>query len=134
MTAVVWVASWQMECCGDPFSVGDRVVWTVDREVDDDWFAAALGPEAAARITHSEEHHSDRQEDLPTVAGQVLSIVRAWGAYGPRNEGDRTHYPLPGSERFVGVHESDGPERHAFSELTFNGWIVEVAEDRPAQG
>ncbi len=129
MMAVVWVAAWQMECCGDPFSVGDRVVWTVDRAVDDDWFVAALGPDMAARITHSEEHHADHEEDLLEVSGRVLSIIRAWGSYGPQNPGDQVHVPLPGSARFIEVNNSDGVERHAFSDLTFNGWIVELDQD-----
>jgi Family of unknown function (DUF6578) len=125
--AVVWVASWQMECCGDPFAVGERVTWTTDDEVDDEWFVGALGLEKASRITHSEEHHADRKDDLTEITGRVLSITRAWGAYGPRNPGGQIHYPLADSQRFLNVRESNGVERYAFSDLTFNGWIVELA-------
>lgn len=127
--AVVWVDAWQMECCGDPFAVGDRVVWTVDRMVGDGWFASALGPDMAARLTHVEEHHADEHEDLPEVSGRVLSIIRAWGAYGPQCPGDQVHVPLPGSARFIDVDRSDGPERHAFSDITFHGWVVELDQD-----
>lgn len=127
--AVVWVAAWQMECCGDPFAVGDQVVWTVDREIDDDWFVAALGPDMASRITHAEEHHDDGQDDLPEVSGRVLTITRAWGAYGPQRPGDQVHVPVPGSHRFLEVRESSGLEKHAFSGLTFNGWIVELDQN-----
>lgn len=126
MQAVVWYASWQMECCGDPFAVGDRVTWTVEETVDDDWFAAALGTDVAARITHSEEHHSE-DDDLTEISGRVLSIASAWGAYGPVNADDRIHVPLRGSARFVDVNETGGQERHRFPGLTFNGWIVELA-------
>lgn len=127
--AVVWVAAWQMECCGDAFAVGDRVAWTVDREMDREWFDAALGPDMAARLTHAEEHHADENEDQPEVSGLVLSIIRAWGAYGPKSLGDLMLSPLPGSARFINVDRSDGFERHAFSGLTFNGWIVELDMD-----
>lgn len=130
MNAIVWVASWQMECCGDPFGVGERVTWTIDEDVDDQWFVAALGPEMATRITHSEEHHSDRQDDLPEITGRVLAIKRAWCAYGRRNPGDQIHYPQTGSQRFIDVRESNGVEKYAFSELTFNGWIVELALEK----
>ena len=115
-----------MACCGDPFKVGDRVEWTVDHGIDDGWFASALGPETAARITHAEEHHSDHQEALPKVGGRVLSITRAWGAYGPLKPDDQMHFPVPGSERFIEVQTSHGVEGLAYTELTFNGWIVEL--------
>lgn len=127
--AVVWYASWQMECCGDPFAVGDRVTWSVEAYIDDDWFSAALGPEMATRITHSEEHHSEDADDLTEISGRVLTIVGAWGAYGPLNAGDRIHVPLPDSARFVDVRETLGLERQVSPELTFNGWIVELALD-----
>ncbi|WP_306457800.1 DUF6578 domain-containing protein [Nocardioides lianchengensis] len=127
--ATVWVSVWQMECCGAPFSVGDRVVWTVNRAIDDGWLSAALGPEMASRISHSEEHHDDVQDDLPEVSGRVLTITRAWGVFGPQRPGDQVHVPVPGSHRFLEVSESGGFERHAFSNLTFNGWIVELDRD-----
>lgn len=123
--AVVWYASWQMECCGDPFAVGDDVAWTADEDVDDEWFTAALGPGMAASITHSEEHHSD-EEHLATVEGRVISITGAWCAFGPVEPGDRVHVPIEGSAQFVELEEARAVHRETFPGLIFNGWVVEL--------
>lgn len=123
--AVVWVSSWQMECCGDPFAVGDNVTWHLDDEPDPEWYEAALGTEVAQRITHAEEHHSD-DEEFPQVTGRVISITRAWCDYGPTAADDRVLYPIPGSAVFESVDRYDGSERDAHPELTFNGWVVEL--------
>ena len=32
----VWVDSWQMQCCGEPFRVGSQVTWTLGA-ADQDW-------------------------------------------------------------------------------------------------
>ena len=125
MKAVVWYASWQMECCGDPFAVGDEVAWTADEDVNDEWFSAALGPDIAASITHSEEHHSD-VEHLAQVEGHVFSITGAWCAFGPTEPDDRVHVPLAGSARLVEVREAGAAQRESFPDLNFNGWVVEL--------
>jgi len=124
--AVVWYASWQMECCGDPFAVGDQVAWTADEDVNDEWFSAALGPTIATSITHAEEHHSDN-ELLAKIDGRVLSITGAWCACGPVAPNDRVHVPLEGSTRFLEVRQAGAADRQTFPHLTFNGWVVELA-------
>ena len=117
-----------MECCGDPFAVGDTVAWTVEENVADEWFEDALGHGRAAQITHAEEHHSD-DAPLADISGRVLSITGSWCAYGPSTPGDRVHYPLQGSAQFVEVREAGGSDRQTFPGLTFNGWIVNLATD-----
>ena len=123
--AVVWYASWQMECCGDPFAVGEEVAWTVEGDVNDEWFSAALGPNMGASITHAEEHHSD-EERLDKIEGRVLTITGAWCAFGPAKPGDRVHVPLGGSARFVEVRQAGAADRGTFPDLRFNGWVVEL--------
>ena len=42
-TVPVWVDEWQYACCGDPFTVGDRVTWTLGA-ADLAFLAPLLGP------------------------------------------------------------------------------------------
>ncbi|WP_308424467.1 DUF6578 domain-containing protein [Nocardioides albus] len=123
--ALVWVTEWQIECCGEPFAVGDHVCWTV-RAPDVDWQRAALGAEISSAITHSVERHADDLDEVSQLTGTVVAIKRAWGEFAQRNPDDHVHYPVPGSQRFLDVPTSDGTEEHAFPELTFNGWVVEL--------
>ncbi|MGW0738117.1 DUF6578 domain-containing protein [Streptomyces sp. NPDC002851] len=51
--------SWQLECCGKPFAVGDEVTWPITRD-----------PERPDR-TPWVENHADR---VPTVTGTVRGI------------------------------------------------------------
>lgn len=129
MQSVVWVSSWQMECCGDAFAVGDRIDWTVEPTDGDSWLSESLGAETAARITHAEEHHSEKK-GLSRLSGRVASILGAWSAYAPQGPGWRTLHPVPESARFVDVLESEDVRQHAFSSLRFNGWVVEVLEEQ----
>ena len=48
--AVVWYSAWQMECCGQPFSVDDRVQWNLTEEPDVDWLEAAIGSDLAVQV------------------------------------------------------------------------------------
>jgi hypothetical protein len=47
MKMTVWEEDWQMQCCGDPFSLGTSVTWTLDK-ADRDWLASVLGDDRAA--------------------------------------------------------------------------------------
>jgi hypothetical protein len=87
------VLDWQMECCGEPFAVGDSVEWSLTDEPDVDWLEAAIGTELAADITHQEDHH-DAERDVIVRRGKVLSIRCAYCRYAPKPGGDeRTLYP-----------------------------------------
>lgn len=126
--AVVWVSSWQMECCGDPFAVGDTVSLHLDAESDTEWYESALGSEMARRITHAEEHHQE-DEEYPEFTGHVLGIQRSWCAFGPTGADERVHYPIPGTARFENVDRIDLSLRSSHPELNFNGWVVDLELD-----
>ena len=91
MTVRVFYQSWQMQCCGVPFRVGDNVTWTVLEAHDE--LATAFGPIEGADIAWLEEHH---QEDDPmqTVTGTVVGI---------RSINQRFRRRWPGRNMFVGV-------------------------------
>lgn len=72
----VWMDSWQYECCGDPFAVGDRVHWTV-HPADLEFLAPPLG--ALLPDWRADDLPLIRVDD-PTVVGRGdLAVVLAPG-------------------------------------------------------
>lgn len=72
----VWMDSWQYECCGDPFAVGDRVRWSL-RPADLGFLAPVLG--ALLPGWHADDLPLIRVDD-PTVVGRGdLAVVLAPG-------------------------------------------------------
>lgn len=118
---VVWVDAWQQQCCGEPFSVGSRVGWTLRDLPRGRFFEDVAGAEIARRITHAEEHHGAVPEDTPVVQGTVREILAIHASL--VRERDWT----PGESRAVaaadGWDEVDG--------LSFNGYVVDLDVDRP---
>jgi hypothetical protein len=54
----VWIADWQMQCCGDPFRRGERIAWTVLTGSDShlpEWLAEVLG-DRVVTVDAIEEH------------------------------------------------------------------------------
>jgi hypothetical protein len=69
--ARVWLTNWEWSCCGEPFGVGDRVDFGVERRGPDDWLIATLGVEIARTVDAIESHH---EEELPD---RIRGLVRA---------------------------------------------------------
>lgn len=94
---------WQMECCGEPFSVGDEVRWQ----------PAPRGPDDLAAETHG-----PGPDDAPETVGTVRSIQVVTEGYAATRPGSRTYEPVAGErwlrtvgtcpERFSG---EDRPDR-----------------------
>lgn len=114
-----------MECCGDPFAVGDDVTWFLDDRTDREWCETVLGPDVAGRITHAEEHHGDGGE-LPERSGRVVSIAGAWCDYAPTTTDQRFLHPVPGSSVLVPVDRADDEGGAAPGGLSFVGWVVDL--------
>ena len=126
---LVWVDAWQMQCCGDPFSVGSRIEWTLYEESDREWLIAVLGDDLAAEVTHGEEHHGGLPDDAPTTIGVVDRIRAVSSRFGPDptsvSAAAPNHVPIPGTAVVVEVAEADGwyaedGDRH------FNGYLVDL--------
>lgn len=73
---VVWVDSWQFQCCGDDYSVGDTVSWRL-KGSSGNWAAGVLG-----------EHAPPPVGSLPVVgqlpAGELLGAGTVVGTGGLR--------------------------------------------------
>src|SRR5918994_8011282 len=122
---VVWVDSWQMQCCGARFSVGGQVEWTLT-DADHDWLNSVLGPQGPRSVDVAEEHHGGVADDAPVTAGTVTSIDAVRCAFAPAPGGDNRHlYPVPGSGRLEAVMSADGwtPD---VGGLRFAGYLVHL--------
>ncbi|WP_158610889.1 DUF6578 domain-containing protein [Micromonospora endolithica] len=121
----VWVDDWQMQCCGEPFAVGDRVSWRL-RDLDPEWPGLVLGSDLTAGVDQAEEHHGRVSEDLSPVTGIVASIHAVHCRYAPLSDERPTHrHPVPGSGAMTSVRSADGwtPDR---GDLTFAGYVVRL--------
>jgi hypothetical protein len=126
----VWVECWELQCCGEPFAVGDEVEWGLLPVNADDrsYFTNGLGAEAAGRLTHCERHHEDVNEKQPVpTRGVVRSITAAYWERAPRPGGKpRVFYTVPGTTVFETRDGADGWELEKDG-LGFEGYVVELA-------
>ncbi|MBC9712642.1 hypothetical protein H9Y04_08650 [Streptomyces sp. TRM66268-LWL] len=119
----VWMDSWQMECCGTPFRIGDRVDWAV-REPDRTWLADVLGPQAAGEVDAAEGHHGDVDPATGHRAtGRVVGIRYAHCRYAPAHDG--TRHAVPGSGTLTPVSEAEQWVED-LGEARFVGYLVQV--------
>ncbi|WP_067489316.1 DUF6578 domain-containing protein [Actinomadura hibisca] len=126
MKKTVWMDAWQMECCGDPYSVGSTVTWTLG-DLDRAWLTTVLGAETAAKVNATEEHHTDTDR-VARISGEVKSISAVHCRYAPRPGGDtRTYWPVAGTTVLTRLTSTnDGsPDR---DDLRFVGYLVQIAE------
>jgi hypothetical protein len=125
MGMTVWVDSWQMQCCGEPFRLGSQVAWTLGG-TDPDWLEALLGVDAQQTVDAAEEHHGGVPEDTIPTRGTVTRIVAVHCRYAPRPGGDsRTIYPVPGSDVLTDVASADGWTADRGDER-FVGYLVQL--------
>ena len=119
---VVWVDGWQQECCGDPWSIGSTVSWTLG-DADDDYLAPLFPPESGVTVDRAEEHHGGLAEDAPSTSGIVVAIHGVQLRYEPMRGDPRMLYPVPGSAHLTPLTQSDGDERRSEG---FAGYLVEI--------
>src|SRR3954451_24359290 len=110
MRFLVWVDDWQLQCCGDPFSVGSEVTWTLSHEPDREWLTEVIGAAFASSVTHAEEHHGGLPESWPRTTGRVTAIRSVFCRYAPVGTDSRTLSPVPGSGRLHDIDRADGRE------------------------
>lgn len=75
-TVRIWYDDWQMQCCGEPFGVGDSITLSVDPERDFSWLVPAFGSELVHSIDFYETHHEE-PGSLPSISGTVTAIFIA---------------------------------------------------------
>jgi hypothetical protein len=129
---IVWVDSWQVQCCGRPFRPGGRVNWQV-RPADTDWLGTVLGSRLPPPPVYAEEHHGGWREDEEWLraAGTVRAVDAVSCRFAPREPGGMG-YPVSGSAALEPVAEADGWHR-ATAPLCFVGYLVTLDTDAGAE-
>lgn len=124
----VWVESWQMQCCGTPFRIGERISWTLARVQDDLFLEDLLGVDRASTITDCEDHHdvAPNPDESPTE-GEVRTISAVFCDYrpDPARPGPGL-FPVAGTGDVQARDSVDGwePETEVRKLI---GYLVEVA-------
>jgi hypothetical protein len=87
--ATVCIEHWQMECCGDPFKIGDRVEWTAVKGVP---FNDILDVGA---IDYWYENHFETDGNVFIITGTVVQITLIYYYY-ELNTDQKTYFPTSG--------------------------------------
>lgn len=120
----IWVDAWQMQCCGEPFSVGSRISWTL-AEADPEWLTSVLG--ISDTVDAAEEHHGGVPDGTPPTEGTVTAISAVHCRHAPApGGGQRVLYPVPSSAVLTPILSADGRTRDQ-DDLSFVGYLVHVA-------
>jgi hypothetical protein len=123
----VWIDFWQIQCCGQPFSLGTRVAWTL-RDLERDWIGEVLGPYAPLTADAAEDHHGGVGEDTEPTRGAVKRILAVHCRFAARpDSGSLTAYPVSGSGTWTDLESADGwtPDR---GDERFLGYLVRLAD------
>lgn len=114
----IYYDSWQMQCCGEPFSVGDKIEWTC--AIPDERNAHGI------KLDFHEEHHGD---ETHSISGTVKRIMAEYS--------EDTRYDVPvvceGDEVLrENVSYADGRETERGDDDVilrhFWGYIVELED------
>ena len=125
----VWIASWEMQCCGDPFHVGSQVSWSLRASVDLEYLTTVLGDSMASQVTHAYDHHSIE----PIPEGQTMtvrSITAVWCRFAKRTDTDRASYPVAGSGVIEGRTSVTRSREKDEGDLYFVAYLVDLGDQR----
>jgi len=120
--------SWQMECCGTPFAVGDKIKWLVLTVEKDDLFTSVdLG-----NVDYCYEAHSSQWQELSVLEGTVGKIEILYQKYEPSQDNPR--YLVPVGGELISTDRVQGFEKDS-GDLKVTGYLVALRDCtlRPAK-
>lgn len=117
----MWVDAWQMQCCGDPFAVGETVSWKLS-PADHEWLDAVVGTTLSQSVQWKEQRH-DLSDGVPETAATVREIQLVRCRYAPTAGDPRTLYPVQESAELTPVDSADGLETDNGG-ASFVGYLV----------
>jgi hypothetical protein len=125
----VFYASWQLQCCGDTFRVGDTVTWTAipaDADIEE-----SLGTQEGSRIDWLEEHHPGPDESLDSIEGVIMSIRAIRQRFIPTGPRGNILAAAPGETVGTDLDAADGwesePADPDFPDHRFTGYVVTLS-------
>lgn len=123
--ALVWVDGWQLDCCGDPFGIGDAVTWLL-KPATTSWFVEMLGEEIGSRVSHAEERH-DESAIATEQRGRVVSMRRVYLTMWRHTPQSVTWFPAEGSAELVDVVHTSDADSCAVPDGELFGYLVELS-------
>lgn len=116
-----------MQCCGEPFSVGDWVEWTATSADDSrDWPSDILGEAMASRVAYLESHHGpEPPESVVLIVGRVVAVQAVFVEHEADAPGSRSLRPVRGTRLLRAVTRADGCEPDLPSRW-FRGYLVQL--------
>lgn len=126
MECIVFYESWQMECCGTAFSLGDTVEWLVEKT------ESLNTPVDIGKINYCYEAHRSDWQDLLVLAGKVETIHILYQKYEPTAENPRLLVPVGGE--LVAAERAKGFDKK-LRDMEASGYLVRLKECtvRPAR-
>ena len=116
MGMTVWVDSWQMQCCGEPFRIGTQVAWPLG-PVGRGWLAELLGPDARQTVDAAQERHGAVPDDTVPTRGTVTRITAVHGRFAAKAS--------PDSAVLTDLDSADGRTADR-GDLRFVGYLVRL--------
>jgi hypothetical protein len=113
----VWIDSWQMQCCGTPFKIDDKIKWTAlkwefEKPVVD-----------VGNIDFYYENHAESNDNLFDIEGIVSEIFAIHFVYKLNTE---TRVQIAISGKTVPVNEADGWDKDMSEEMQFSAYYVKL--------
>ena len=126
MKCIVFYESWQMECCGKAFSIGDTVKWLVYKTEQ------INTPVDIGRINYYYEAHSSDWQNLFVLEAKVETIKVLYHKYKPTVSNPRLLVPVNGE--LVEAERAEGFDKK-LNDMEASGYVVGLNEYaiRPAK-
>lgn len=123
---VVFYECWQMECCGTPFSIGDRVKSPVMKP------ECFKSPIDVGVIDYIYQAHSSEWKKIYVLEGKVEIIKTLYQRYAPSEHNTRLLVPVDGE--LIEVKKAKGFDNQ-FKDMEASGYVVTLNDYlfRPAK-
>lgn len=123
---IVFYESWQMECCGTGFQIGDTVKWLVCSSYP------LVTPVDVGKIDYCYEAHDSDWKNIFMLEGIVKHIQILYEKYAPSKDNPKLLAPVSG--RLIESNCAKGFEK-SVNDMKPSGYIVEIVNYsvRPAK-